>query len=292
MSDFEHGYAEVNGLRLHYAAAGKGPLLLFLHGFPEFWYAWRHQLADLRDRFRAVAIDTRGVNLSSRPAEVAAYHLDHLAADPAALIGHFGFEKAMVIGHDWGGITAWWLAIKHPELLDRLVIVNAAHPGVFERLLRDEPRQQAASAYMQAFRSDRGEELLSRDDFGAFRQNILAPGRAAGHLSDADVDAYLAAWRQPGGLAGGLNYYRANRRHGPAEDGAPAPMPPAETRVEVPTLVIWGERDPYFVPENLDLMPDYVADLRIERFPDNDHWIVHQMPAEVSRLIGAFAAPK
>jgi len=294
MAEFEHRQVQANGIALHCAIAGPAgaPLIVFLHGFPEFWYAWRAQLRALSDRFLCVACDTRGINLSDKPAARADYDIAALVEDVRQLIAALGHDTAVVVGHDWGGFIAWELAIRHPEVVRRLIIANCAHPDAYKRLIIDSPAQQAASQYTLAFRSERGEALLSHDDFAGFRANILAPGVAAGHLDDADVAAYLAAWRQPGALTAGLNYYRANRL-GPAAGGEgppPAPRRGDAARVTPPTLVMWGEKDPYFSTENIDLLNEYVSNLTLHRFPDNDHWIVHQIPDEVSRLIGDFAA--
>jgi len=281
------------GVTLNVALAGDpgAPMILFLHGFPEFWYAWRGQLADLSDEFLCVAPDTRGYNESDKPAHVAAYHIEHLTADAATLIDHYGGGRAIVVGHDWGGFTAWELALRQPDKVRRLVVVNAGHTHVLRRLWADpESVQSQRSRYMLAFRSPRGEELVSRDDFAGFRANILEPGVAAGFLGEADVAAYLEAWRRPGAIKAGLDYYRANRT-GPNQDRGPVPPPEKEGRVAVPTLVIWGERDEYFDTEaNLGALPALVPDLRVEPFPDNDHWIVHQRSDDVSALIRAFAS--
>ena len=278
---------DVGGVRLHVAEAGSGPLVVLLHGFPEFWYAWRHQLAGLAGDCHAVAPDTRGIGGSDRPAGLAAYRIERLVEDVAGLIAALGQRRAVLVGHDWGGFIAWETAIRHPELVQRLAIVNCAHPGIFQQLCQAGGAQAAASRYMLAFRSARGEELLERDDFAGFRANILAPGLAAGHLTAADAAAYLEAWRMPGALTAGLNYYRANRTGPPSGDDAP-PRALAQTIVRVPTLVLWGERDPYFVPENLERLPEVVPDLTVRRFPDCDHWLVHQRPAETTRMIRAF----
>jgi len=281
------------GVTLNVALAGDpgAPMILFLHGFPEFWYAWRRQLADLSDEFLCVAPDTRGYNESDKPAHVAAYHIEHLTADAATLIDHYGGGRAIVVGHDWGGFTAWELALRQPDKVRRLVVVNAGHTHVLRRLWADpESVQSQRSRYMLAFRSPRGEELVSRDDFAGFRANILEPGVAAGFLGEADVAAYLEAWRRPGAIKAGLDYYRANRT-GPNQDRGPVPPPEKEGRVAVPTLVIWGGRDEYFDTEaNLGALPALVPDLRVEPFPDNDHWIVHQRSDDVSALIRAFAS--
>jgi pimeloyl-ACP methyl ester carboxylesterase len=277
---------QANGLTFHVAEASRGRsrLVLFLHGFPEFWYAWRKQLDGLGDAFHAAAPDMRGVGLSDKPAGVEPYLLSHLVADVRGLTGALGHERCTLVGHDWGGFVAWTAAMQHPELVEKLVIVNCAHPAAFDRLMREDEAQRQASQYMLAFRSARGEELLSRDGFAGFERNILAPGLFSGDLTPADAAAYRASWRIPGSLTGGLNYYRANKT-GPDLAGA---LAPGDAQVRAPTLVLWGERDPYFVPRNLDLLPDYVPDLRIRRWPDRDHWIVHQVPDEVTAAIREF----
>ena len=265
--------------------------MLFLHGFPEFWYAWRHQLADLSDSHLCVAPDTRGINLSERPQSLEAYSIAQLVEDARQLIQHFGGGKAIVVGHDWGGFMSWELAIRHPEVIDRLVIINCAHSDIYQRLLIDSEAHRRASQYTVAFRSEAGEALVGRDDFAGFRTHVLEPAVAAGTLDQAGVEAYLAAWRQPGAMTAGLNYYRANRL-GPPADGGPPPKPRgvAATRIDLPTLVIWGEQDPYFALECLDPLPQYCTDLRLERFPNNGHFIVNEIPDQVTALIRGFAA--
>lgn len=283
----EHRRLAANGLSFHVAEAGRGRprLVILLHGFPEFWYGWRKQLAALGDSFHAAAPDTRGIGLSDRPTAVEDYRLEHLVADLRGLVHALGHERCVLVGHDWGGFIAWSAAIRHPELVEKLIIVNCAHPAVFDRLMREDEAQRKASQYMLAFRSERGEELLSRDDFAGFRRNILEPGLAAGHLTQADAAAYLEAWRRPGSLTAGLNYYRANK----AGPDLAARLIEADPTVRVPTLVLWGEGDPYFVPRNLDLLPEYVPNLTIRRWPERDHWIVHQIPDEISAAIRFFA---
>ncbi|MEC9347006.1 MAG: alpha/beta hydrolase [Pseudomonadota bacterium] len=292
MDAIRHETVQVNGVDLHVASAGdpSSPMILFLHGFPEFWYAWRFQLRDLSDRFFCVAPDCRGINLSGKPAALDAYEYAVLAADVVGLIRHFGRERAVVVGHDWGGFMAWEAAIRHPEAVERLVVLNCAHPGIMSELIHDPASSQSErSRYMLAFRSDRGEELVSRDNFGGFRANILEPGLAAGHLTESDAAAYFAAWNTPGSITGGLNYYRANRTGPVSGDDAP-PRRVADTRVSMPTMVLWGEGDPYFSLENLDRMAEAVPDLRLHRFPACDHWIVHQIPDTVTALVREFAA--
>ena len=286
----EHGYAYVNGVRLHYVAEGRGPLILFAHGFPEFWYEWRRQLAEFGRDHQAVAFDMRGYNLSSKPAEVAQYAVPHLVADLRALVEHLGYRRFTLVGHDWGGVVAWAFAIAHPDWLDRLVIVNAPHPAVFGREIRENPDQQKASRYMLVFRSPEAEAILAAD--GHARLVEMLRRDLGDRFTDADRAAYAEAWSQPGALTGGLNYYRA-AGVGPPAEGAPAqsfPADPARLTVTVPTLVIWGMKDRALLPANLDGLGGFVPDLTIERVPDGSHWVVHERPELVSRLIREFLA--
>jgi pimeloyl-ACP methyl ester carboxylesterase len=280
-----HDYAEVNGVRLHYAAAGRGALILFLHGFPEFWYAWRRQLDEFsRDR-RAVAPDMRGYNLSDKPGDVEQYRMPHLVEDVRALAERLGAARFTLVGHDWGGAVAWAFALRHPEWLERLVVVNAPHPAVFRRELRENPAQQQASQYMLRFRSPEAEATLSADGYRALAGMVLRPGLERGYFTEEDRAAYLAAWSRPGALTGGLNYYRAAR----AGPGGPAPerREPVPA-ITVPTLVIWGERDTALLTGNLVGLEEHVRDLTIRRIPDGTHWVIHEQPEQVNGYIRDF----
>jgi pimeloyl-ACP methyl ester carboxylesterase len=281
------GMLSVNGIRLHYIDQGAGDPVLFLHGFPEYSGAWRSVMAELSGRFRAIALDTRGVNRSEGPSNVDAYALAELVEDVRQAIHALGYDRLTLVGHDWGGFIAWELAIRHPECLNRLVIVNTAHNGIFDQLLRRGGAQARASRYMLAFRSPRGEELVSRNDFAAFRKEILEPACRTGDIGEAQSAEYLAMWRRPEYITAGLNYYRANKIGPPSGDDC-APRDIGQTVVNVRTLVIWGEKDIYFTPDNLDLLPGVVPELAVRRFPDCDHWIVHQKPKEIAALIAAF----
>jgi pimeloyl-ACP methyl ester carboxylesterase len=293
-TELRHGYADANGMRLHYASAGASgdPLMLFLHGFPEFWYAWRRQLAEFgRDR-HAVAGDMRGYNLSSKPDGVDAYRTKHLVADVAGLIGALGHRSCVLVGHDWGGSVAWATAIARPDLVDQLIIVNAPHPGIFGRLLAGDADQQRASGYMLKYRGAGAEDYLTRDDCRELRTSIIELGISRGYFDDADGAAYLDAWRQPGAVAGMLNYYRAMQMAPPHRDGTPAQIPALDDgrlAVRVPTLVIWGMADRFLLPQNLDGLEDYVSDLRVHRIADGTHWVIHEFPGEVNAAIRAFA---
>ncbi|HKY05024.1 MAG TPA: alpha/beta hydrolase, partial [Blastocatellia bacterium] len=242
----KHEYANVNGVRLHYATAGTGKLVMFVHGFPEFWYEWKNQLEEFGNDYKAVAPDMRGYNLSSKPEAVDQYQVKYMIEDLRQLAEHLGYKKFTLVAHDWGGAIAWSFAIAHPEYLERLVIINAPHPAVFARELRDNPAQQKASSYMLMFRSPQAEQILSADNYATLVNIVLGEGLKKGHFTEEDRKAYIEAWSQPGALTGGLNYYRAARIGPPAGDGKPAasfaPDLSAMT-VKVPTLVIWGEKD-------------------------------------------------
>jgi len=292
-SDFSDGYADVNGVRLHYVSAGEGELILFAHGFPEFWHMWRPQLAEFGRDHHAVALDMRGYNLSSKPEGVDNYEVDILAEDFRALAEHLGYDKFTVVAHDWGGIVAWAFAIKHPEYLEKLIIINAPHPGIFARLFDGNPDQQAASQYMLLFRSPMAEEALSADNYSVLLNAIQTE---ATNFTEEDKREYVEAWSRPGALTGGLNYYRAMPFEPPpageaASESAArflASTPRELFEVKVPTLVIWGEQDMALTVHNLDGLEEYVPDLTIERIPDGSHWVVGERPDLINELIRGF----
>jgi pimeloyl-ACP methyl ester carboxylesterase len=288
----EHHFADVNGIRMHYVTAGAGRLILFAHGFPEFWYEWRRQLDEFGRDHHAVAPDLRGYNLTSKPEGVESYRVRHLIEDLRGLVRHLGEETFVLVAHDWGGAVAWAFALAHPEMLEKLVIVNAPHPGVFAREIHSNPAQQQASQYMRMFCTPQAEEILSRDQFKALTDMALGHGLKHGYFDEADKQAYIEAWSQPGALTGGLNYYRASR-FVPPEPGTPAPVSELELdvaalTVHVPTLVIWGERDTALLPGNLEGLEQFVPDLTVRRIPDGNHWVIHQKPELVNRYIHEF----
>src|SRR5213594_62228 len=263
----DHAYADVNGVRLHYVTTGRGPLVLFLHGFPEFWYAWTAQLAEFGRDHRAVAPDMRGYNLSSKPTDLAAYRVKHLVTDVRALADHLGATTFALVGHDWGGVVAWAFALAHPDRLEQLVVVNAPHPAIFERELVENPAQQKASRYMLTFRSAEAESLLAANDYARMVAMFTQDGA---WFTDADRAEYLVAWSQPGALTGGLNYYRAAGVGPPTGEEKSRSFEPGtkSLQVRVPTLVIWGERDTALTKGNLDGLEAYVPDLTIRRVAD------------------------
>ena len=279
-------YANVNGVKLHYVEQGKGPLILFLHGFPEFWYEWKDLLPDFAKDHRAVAVDMRGYNLSSKPEPVEAYRVPIILEDVRALAQKLKAKKFVLVGHDWGGVIAWAFAAAHPEMLEKLVIVNAPHPTVFARELSGNPAQQKASAYFNLFASPAAEKTLSENNYQRMLQ-VLSKS-----LTEEDRKRYLAAWNQPGGLTGGLNYYRASRLSSPAggvkHDERQGLLAAAPMQIAVPTLVIWGEKDTALLTGNLEGLDQYVKALTIKRVPEGSHWVIHEQPDLVIRTIRDF----
>jgi len=293
MHDFQNQYAEVNGIRLHYISVGKGKLIMFVHGFPEFWYEWEKQLIEFGQDYQAVAPDLRGYNLSSKPSDVEKYHVKYLIEDLRALAEHLGHEKFIMVGHDWGGGVAWSAAIRHPEIVEKLVIINSPHPAVFARELLNNPDQQKASQYMLILRSAEAERVLSENNFTRL-SDVLVQFGSKWEMSEERRLKYIDAWSQPGALTGSLNYYRASPLYPPTstEDKEQIKsilnLPKEMLAVRVPTLVIWGEQDRALLTGNLDGLEEYIEDLTLKRIPDGTHWVIHEQPELVNTLIRGF----
>ena len=292
MSGITHEDVSANGLRFHCARAGSGRLMLFLHGFPEFWRAWRKPLEHFGARgWLAVAPDLRGYNLSDKPAGVEAYRAKHLVADIGALAAAYGAEKFVLVAHDWGGAAAWGFAMAHAERLSHLVIINSPHPYTFWRELVNNPAQRKASEYMLLFRNPKAERVLSENGYARLLAAFAEFGTDV--MSAEDRAAYVEAWSQPGALTGGLNYYRASLMYPPTEtDPGPAKLQlkPEDFRVRVPTLVLWGERDRALLTGCIDGLEALIPELTLVRVPEASHWIVHEQPARVASEIEAFVA--
>jgi epoxide hydrolase 4 len=276
--DIREAYADVGDIRLHYVEAGEGPLVVLLHGFPEFWFGWRLQIAPLAAAgFRVVAPDTRGYNLSSRPEGVEAYAADLLADDISGLIGGLGADSAMLVGHDWGGTIAWTMAMNHPEVVDRLAILNAAHPRRLQEGLHH-PSQLRKSWYFFFFAiPGLPEDVVHARDWHFFRHFLHD---ANPPYTPEEMDRYVDAWSQPGASSAMINYYRASVRESPKE--AKADIRP----ISAPTLVIWGERDRYLGETLAEPDRDDVPNLdRVERLPDASHWVHHDEAERVNQLL-------
>ncbi len=276
-----HGWADGGEVRLHYVESGPvdGPPVILLHGFPEFWYSWRRQLPVLAAAgFRAVAVDMRGYNLSEKPHGRRAYTIDRLGEDVVALIRSLGCERADVVGHDWGGIVAYAAAMQSPERVRRLVVLNAPHPAPMIAGLRS-LEQIRRSWYILVFQLPLLPELMMRRKDFSFAKRSLRSGAKRGSFSDEDLQRYAHAWARPRALTGMLNYYRGLLARSPRR--ALARMRP----ITAPTLVIWGERDRYIGIELARAPLELVPDLRLEGVAEASHWVQHEAPARVNRLI-------
>jgi len=287
----EHAFADVNGIRLHYAHSGSGQLIMFLHGFPEYWEMWKAQLEEFGRDHLAVAPDMRGFNLSSKPSEVKQYRQKYLVEDIRQLAESLGHKKFVLVAHDWGGAVAWIFAMFYPQYLDKLVIINSPHPAVFERELRENPQQRRASSYMLLFRSSGAEARLSENDYSWLLNMAFGEMIKNGVLKDGDIRGYKKAWSQPGALTGGLSYYRAASVEALEDPGEAVKKPAlagALPKINIPVLVIWGEKDTALLTGCTRGMDEYVTQLSIKRVPDASHWVVREKPQLVNSLIREF----
>ena len=281
--DVEHEHADLGVVRVHYVHAGAGPLIVLLHGFPQCWYMWRHQLADLARDHLVVAPDLRGYNLSSKPEGIHEYGPWAAARDLEALVEALGHDRFVLVGHDWGAATAWTFALHHPQLLEALVILATPHPATFDRALRDDPEQQRASEYLLGLRRAQIEPLLAADEFAALRATLDQP------FLDAQARAcYLESWRQPGALSGMLRWYQREGL-GPPEDDTPArgnyAPEIAPLTVSAPTLVIYPSADIYTRPPAHRGLERYVPDLTFHTVKGASHWIAEELPQLVNEQI-------
>lgn len=264
------------------AVSPEVPLVVFLHGFPEHWWSWRHQLRAFADAgLWAVAPDMRGFNESDKPAGVASYDIERLADDVAGLIRALGRDTAIVVGHDWGAIVAWMFAQRHAPMVSRLAILNVPHPVVMMRgFLRLE--QLRKSWYVFFFQLPAGipERAIAKDNWARLRQTFAEDG-----LGKDDIEAHVNAMRRPGAVTAGMSYYRAALRR------LFTGRTPKPKRIECPVLVIWGDGDRHLGKEMAAPPPRFVPNARVEHIPDASHWVQNAAPERVSELLLAFARP-
>jgi pimeloyl-ACP methyl ester carboxylesterase len=281
--ELAHRYADLGDVRLHYVEAGEGPLVLLLHGFPQFWYQWKHQVPALVEAgFRVVAPDMRGYNLSDKPLGVRAYRVELLARDVERLILACGERTAVVVGHDWGALAAWIAAMRHPGRVEKLAILNVPHPArSLDGLLS--PMQLLRSSYMFFFQIPRlPEEVIRAGDFALLRSVFRSDPVQPEAFTAEDIERYIEAIAQPGALTASLNYYRALLRN-------PREMRALLQRVEAPVLVIWGERDRFLSRRLAEPPRLWVPNLiRVKRLPDASHWVAEDCPLEVNTLLLGF----
>ena len=267
-----------NGVTLNVAEAGPddGPLVILLHGFPEFWFGWRYQIGPLAAAgYHVVAPDQRGYNTSDKPKGVAAYDLDKLADDVVALAAHYTSEPFNLVGHDWGAVAAWWTATRTPQKVRRLAVLNCPHPAIWRDAMDNDPVQRRASWYVRAFRIPYLPETLLRA--GNFRSALAALRQSKAPLSEEDAERYRVAWRQPGALTAMINWYRAILRHS-FERIAPG-------SIGVPVQIIWGRNDPYALPALAEASKTLCANAALTYLPDATHWVAHDEPERVNSIL-------
>jgi pimeloyl-ACP methyl ester carboxylesterase len=286
MSEIQFDYAQIGGVKLHYAKAGDGEkLVVFLHGFPEFWYSWRHQLAALSDEYTVVAPDLRGYNWSDKPPHVADYKIDKVVDDVLGLIRHLGYEQAAIVGHDWGAGVAWSIAEHFPESVWKLACLQVPPLSIWQKNFTF--RQALASWYMLFFQIPLLPEwILRQNDFAVAERSLRNLAADASFFSGEEIEKYKESWREPGALTGALNYYRANvfdklfsRRE--------------MVRIKVPTLFIYGEKDSAVLPETVENVKEAIDAYYEEvRVPDSGHWVQQEAAEAVNDLLREFLAEK
>jgi len=263
LDEVEHGYADNNGVKIHYATVGEGPLVVMIHGFPDFWYSWRHQMEGLKDNFKVVAIDQRGYNLSSQPEDESSYAMPNLIGDVAAVIRHFGEEKANIVGHDWGGIVSWQFAFALPEMVENLVILNLPHPNGIARELANNTQQQANSGYARAFIAGKATDPdiffgqpMNPQTLSGWVADPIARGKYVEAFGRSNFDSMLAYYKQ--------NYPRGGSTN--AATSAP--------RLNMPVLVFHGLEDTALHSDGLNNTWDWIdADTTIVTAPRASHFV-------------------
>jgi pimeloyl-ACP methyl ester carboxylesterase len=267
------GYADSGGVKIHYRTLGQGPLLILIHGFPDYWYTWRDQMPTLAKRFQVVAVDLRGYNLSDKPVGVENYALEKLVEDIHAVVKHLKQEKAIIVGHDWGGMIAWGFAMAHPEKTERLIVLNLPHPKGLMRELATNPEQQQNSQYARNFQKPGAEKALT-------------PQMLTFWVKEPEARAkYLEAF-QRSSLEGMLNYYKANYPREPYKDDREFP------KVKCPVLMIHGLKDKYLLDGALNGTWKWVEkDFTLVTLPQADHFVHRDAPEQVTRIMDRWLAP-
>ena len=280
-TDWNHNYLNTNGVRLHYVFQGEGPLMLMLHGFPEFWYSWRHQIVAFSHNYRVVAPDLRGYNYSDKPQSIESYSISELIKDIAGMITELGYEKCILVGHDWGGALAWYFANEYPEMISQLIVLNFPHPAKFQQGLRT-PQQLKKSWYIFFFQLPYLPELLFQlNDYQAIASVFTKSTIEQSAFTSEDIEAYKKAASQPGALTAAINYYRCSFQQLFKEVKS-------WNKLDIPTLIIWGENDIYLGKELTYGTTDYVNDLTIKYIPNCSHWVQQEKPQLVNQYMADF----
>jgi pimeloyl-ACP methyl ester carboxylesterase len=267
---------------LHVTSSGAGEPLLFLHGFPDHGACWNAQMKEFSPVHLVAAPDGRGHGRSDCPTDPALYAIDTLVGDILAVADHLGAARFTLIGHDWGGVVAWFAAAMHPERVERLIAINAPHPTLFQARLEDDEQQRAASSYIARLTAPDVESSLTPE---LLWQATFGEAEALGLVSAAERAEMLSCWSRPGALSAMLNWYRAAPFDFRPVGGFGAGRPPGRLLIPIPVLVIWGDRDPLLRPSLLQGLDDLVPDLTVRRVADAGHGMVRERPDEVTALI-------
>jgi pimeloyl-ACP methyl ester carboxylesterase len=276
---WKHEYIVSNGIKLHYVTQGEGPLMLMLHGFPEFWYSWRHQIPEFAKDYKVVALDLRGYNESDKPSEQSAYGMNEFIKDIEGVIQGLGYDRCILVGHDWGGAIAWCFAYAHPEMVERLIVLNLPHPAKFAEGLRN-PQQLLRSSYAFFFQLPVLPELLIQwSDYQAIESALKGMAINKSTFSQADIEIYKDAASKRGALTAMLNYYR---------NAFSSFWQQKWSLLEVPTLMIWGENDTALGKELTYGTEQYVRNFQIRYIPNCSHWVQQERPDLVNEYIREF----
>lgn len=281
--DLRERFIETNGIKLHVMETGPadGPMIMFLHGFPEFWYAWRKQIGYFAERgYLVVAPDQRGYNLSDKPKGIASYKSDELAKDTVGIIDAYGRDKIFLVGHDWGAAVSWWTALKYPERIERLVIMNVPHPVVMGKTLFSNPKQMEKSWYIFYFQLPGAVEQFASANNYQWPVNLLVETSRPGTFLPVDLEKYRAAFMQPDAFSSMVNWYRASLQ-APSEK-------PASFRITMPILVLWGVNDVAIIPEQAEASMAFCDQGRLVKFEKASHWVQHEEADKVNALIEEF----
>ena len=286
MDQWNHKYAKVNNIHLHYVKEGNGEeLVVFLHGWPEFWYTWRNQLNALKDEFTVVAPDLRGFNRSEKPKEVNEYSQSVVAKDIVALIDHLGFKKAIIVGHDWGGAVAWHLALNYPYLVSKFVVINCPHPGIFIHHLKSNTDQLKKSWYMFFFLVPFVPELVMGFNLKKFFETVLR-GWAVNkdNFSDDVIENYVNAFKQRDAIKSSMNYYKAGMKLAFGGENERQ-----NRKVKAPTLMIWGNGDKVLGEELTEGTEKYIDNtFKLHIIENCSHWVQNDCPEEVNAVLKDF----
>ncbi len=281
--EMEERYVETNGIKLHTVIIGEGEPILLMHGFPDFWYGWKNVILGLKDEFKLIVPDTRGINLSDKPEGVDNYYPQILIDDIKGLVEALDLGKFTLVGHDWGGSLAFGFATLYPEFLKGLVVLNAPHPAVTARAIqKSDKKMRNTMKYQLDSQKEGREELMKKDNFAMIKP-LVFKGK-----DEFDQEKYIEAWSQPRVFENGLNYYKAGYKYTRAGNSVENWV----SKIDVPTLIIWGMKDSFLKPVILEGLPDYIKDLKIVRSENSNHFVMDDDPELVVKSIREFIKSK